>query len=94
MDIQSLKQIATLSKLKIEDDSIEALLSDFNKIVSYVDKIKELDTSSIQDDEIYEAHINFIRQDKIGDCLKREDIASIAPKFESGYIVVPRVIET
>lgn len=93
MNKEELLQIASLAKLKIEDQEVDSMLSDFNKIVAYVDKIKEMDTSSINEDEIYFNHQNSIRPDITGVCLKKEEIASVAPQFENGYVVVPRVIE-
>jgi aspartyl-tRNA(Asn)/glutamyl-tRNA(Gln) amidotransferase subunit C len=35
-----------------------------------------------------------IRKDEIGTSLGRDELSKISPKFENGYIVVPRVIET
>ncbi len=94
MDTKQLKQIAELSKIKIEDDKIESMLKDFNSIVEYVDKVKELDTTNVSEDEIYFNHENSIRPDVVGKSLTIDQISRIAPKFEDGYIVVPRVIET
>ncbi|MCB1193289.1 MAG: Asp-tRNA(Asn)/Glu-tRNA(Gln) amidotransferase subunit GatC [Leptospiraceae bacterium] len=94
MDVKQLKQIAELSKLKIEDTKVESMLKDFNSIVEYVDKVKELDTTGVSEDEIYFNHENSIRPDVVGKSLSIDQISEIAPKFENGYIVVPRVIET
>lgn len=94
MDIKQLNQIAELSKLKIEDSKVESMLKDFNDIVQYVDKVKELDTSSVSEEEIYYNHQNSTRPDIVGESLPVEEIQKIAPKFEDGYIIVPRVIET
>ena len=93
MDKETLQKIATLSKLKIADDQIESVLADFNKIMSYVDQINELDTGSISDDEVYYYPENRLRKDEPGEQLTREDISSFAPEFENGYIVVPKVID-
>ena len=93
MDKETLQKIATLSKLKIADDQIESVLADFNKIMSYVDQVNELDTGAISDDEVYYYHENRLRKDEPGEQLTREDIASFSPEFENGYIVVPKVID-
>lgn len=94
MDLETLKKIAGLARLKVEEREAEGFLNDFNKVLDYVDQVKALDTSSIQDDEIYFNHENFTRKDEVENTLTREELSAIAPEYENGYIVVPKVIET
>ncbi|TGL90495.1 Asp-tRNA(Asn)/Glu-tRNA(Gln) amidotransferase subunit GatC [Leptospira congkakensis] len=94
MDEKELKNIANLAKLNIEDTDISSMLNDFSRIVQYVDEIKNLDTSSVGDDEIYEQIFYELRKDLAENGLKRDDLAKIAPSYENGYVVVPKVIET
>ncbi|GBF49119.1 aspartyl/glutamyl-tRNA amidotransferase subunit C [Leptospira ryugenii] len=94
MDEKELRNIASLAKIAIHDDEISGMLNDFSRIVSYVDEIKSLDTSSISDDEIYQLTMNQLRPDVKENDLEREKLAKIAPSYENGYVVVPRVIET
>lgn len=94
MDEKSLREIAALAKISIKDDEISGMLNDFSRIVSYVDEIKNLDTSSVEDDEIYETSMNVLRPDITENTLDREALSKIAPSYENGYVVVPRVIET
>jgi len=94
MEKEKLQAIANLAKLKFEESQLDGMLTDFNKIMSYVDKVTELDTKSVTEEEIYEWSENKVRPDILGDSMTRDEIAKIAPKFENGYIVVPRVIET
>ncbi|TGK25202.1 Asp-tRNA(Asn)/Glu-tRNA(Gln) amidotransferase subunit GatC [Leptospira stimsonii] len=90
----SLQKIADLSRLKIRPEEKESTLRDFNKVLEYVDQVKGLDVSSIEDDEIYLQHENAIRPDLSGKHLTREEIETFAPSFQNGYFVVPKVIET
>ncbi|BDA78857.1 hypothetical protein LPTSP3_g17870 [Leptospira kobayashii] len=94
MDEKQLRAIAGLSKLNINDNEIEGMLGDFSRIVKYVDEIKNLDTSSVGDDEIYGQTMQVLRKDIAENALRREDLAKIAPSYENGYVVVPQVIET
>ncbi|MCW7471093.1 Asp-tRNA(Asn)/Glu-tRNA(Gln) amidotransferase subunit GatC [Leptospira kanakyensis] len=94
MDEKELKNIANLAKLNIEEKEVSSMLSDFSRIVQYVDEIKNLDTSSVGDDEIYEQIFYELRKDLAENGLKRDDLAKIAPSYENGYVVVPKVIET
>lgn len=94
MDINTLRNIASLAKLKVDDTEAEKFVSDFNKMIEYVDVIKSLNTDSIQDDEIYYNHQNFTRPDVVENNLNRETLSKITPEYENGFIVVPKVIET
>ena len=94
MDIGTLRNIASLAKLKVDDNEADKFVSDFNKMIEYVDVIKSLNTDSIQEDEIYFNHQNFTRPDKVDNNLNRDLLSKIAPEYENGFIVVPKVIET
>ncbi|HRG47447.1 MAG: Asp-tRNA(Asn)/Glu-tRNA(Gln) amidotransferase subunit GatC [Leptospiraceae bacterium] len=94
MEKDKLQSIANLAKLRFEESQLEGMLTDFNKIMAYVDKVKELDTNGVTEEEIYEWSENRVRPDILGNSMTRDEISRIAPKFENGYIVVPRVIET
>lgn len=94
MNKKELLEIANLAKLKIGEGEISSFLEDFNSIVSYVDSVKELNVTDMDMDEIYLNHENSLRLDEVQNTLTRDSISSFAPKFENGYIVVPRVIET
>lgn len=94
MDQKQIRAIAALAKLKIDDSEIETVLKDFSSMLSYVDQIKELETSSVGDDEIYFQILETPRKDIAENTLTREDLGANAPKYENGYVVVPRVIET
>ncbi|TGK19233.1 Asp-tRNA(Asn)/Glu-tRNA(Gln) amidotransferase subunit GatC [Leptospira fluminis] len=91
---ESLKKIADLAKLRIRSEEVGPFLQDFNKILNYVDTIKELDVSSITEDDLYPDLGNSVRHDKIEYGLTRQEIESFAPSFQNGYFVVPKVIET
>ena len=94
MEKEKLQAIANLAKLRFEESQIDWILADFNKIMAYVDKVSELDTSTVSEEEIYEWSENKVRPDILGNSLTRDEISKVAPKFENVYIVVPRVIET
>ncbi len=91
---ESLQKIAELSRLKIDPKDIQTFLSDFNKVLNYVDTITELDVSSITEEELYPNEGNVVREDVAADGLSRAQIESFAPSFQNGYFVVPKVIET
>lgn len=93
VDVDTVKKIAFLSRLKIEDDSVEATKEEFNKILAWVDQLKEVDTGNVE--QLISVNENSIqlREDEVtqGQCSK--DILANAPMKEYGYFAVPKVVE-
>jgi aspartyl-tRNA(Asn)/glutamyl-tRNA(Gln) amidotransferase subunit C len=63
------------------------------KIISYVDKLNELDTLGVKPMEHVIPMKNVLREDVSGESYDRERILSNAPKQCDGCFVVPKVVE-
>lgn len=87
-------KIAHLSKLSLEGGELEKLAHDFNGILNFVAQIKEADTTNAPAIDHPLGHTNAHRDDKPQASISQDDIRAFAPKFEAGFFVVPRVIET
>ena len=85
--------VATLARLSLKDDEIDALTSDMDSILAYVEKLNELDTGDI----VPTAHAvpveNAFREDQVRPSLGMEKALKNAPKSENGCFRVPKVIE-
>lgn len=93
MDEQTVKKIAFLSRLKIEDDRIEATKDEFEKILTWVDQLKEVDTDNVEPLISVNENSIQLREDEVttGQC--SDDILANAPMKEYGYFAVPKVVE-
>ena len=92
IDTQTVKRIAFLSRLKIEDDKI-ASTEEFNKILQWVDQLKEVDTENVEPlISVNENNIT-MRTDVVTDGNVADDIMANAPMTEYGYFAVPKVVE-
>lgn len=88
------QRIAHLSKLNLEGEELHKLTHDFNQILEFVEQIKEVDVSGVPAFEHALSVENVRREDVSKESLSRESIEQNAPRYEAGYVVVPRVIET
>jgi aspartyl-tRNA(Asn)/glutamyl-tRNA(Gln) amidotransferase subunit C len=94
MDKDTALYIARLSRLALSDDEKEEIIKDFSKIVGFVEKIKELDISSIKEDYILvNPNENVFRQDVVVKVNLQSELEENAPQYEDGFFVVPKVIE-
>ncbi len=93
IDKETVKRIAFLSRLKIEDDKIEAAEQEFNKILGWVDQLKEVDTNDVAPlVSVNENHLQ-MRRDEVTEGNIAEEILANAPMKEYGYFAVPKVVE-
>ncbi|MBS4773306.1 MAG: Asp-tRNA(Asn)/Glu-tRNA(Gln) amidotransferase subunit GatC [Proteobacteria bacterium] len=93
VDTQTVKRIAFLSRLKIEDDKIAATEDEFNKILQWVDQLKEVDTENVEPLVSVNENNITMRQDVVTDGNIADEILANAPMKEYGYFVVPKVVE-
>ena len=87
------KSLCLLARLDPADESLDGLMEDFNKILSYVETIQQADTSSVEDAYSKDDTRNATRTDEPGAVLAPSEIAAFAPHWESGHFVVPAVID-
>lgn len=93
IDTQTVKRIAFLSRLKIEDDKIAATEDEFNKILQWVDQLKEVDTENVEPLVSVNENNITMRQDAITDGNMADEVLANAPLKEYDYFVVPKVVE-
>ena len=93
VDTKTVKRIASLAKLKIDDDKVEDVEGEFNKILDWIEQLNEVDTNhvepllSVNDENLR------LREDKVSDGNQRDAVLANAPMSSYGYFVVPKVVE-
>ena len=90
---QDIDTVASLSRLNIRDDEVEGVMEQLDKFLTYVDNLKEIDTTNIEPTTYALKMQNVFREDIVKPSLPRDDALSNAPLKEDGYFKVPRVLE-
>ncbi|MDO3378616.1 Asp-tRNA(Asn)/Glu-tRNA(Gln) amidotransferase subunit GatC [Geoalkalibacter halelectricus] len=87
------EKVAGLARLALSADEIQALTGQMDAILSYVDKLDELDVADI----VPTAHAvpveNALREDLVRPSIGSEKALANAPEAADGCFRVPRVIE-
>ncbi len=91
ISLSDVEKVAKLAKLSFSDQEKEVFLQQFSKIVHFVEKIGELDTEQIAPMTHAVEKWNVLREDSETASLSNEEIAIIAPRFDEGHIIVPKV---
>jgi len=98
VDKQTVAKIASLARIKLGEDELEAMVPELNSILGWVEQLGEVDVSGIEPmTAVIENHLR-LREDVIdADPLtgggKRESVLANAPVAEHGFFGVPKVIE-
>jgi len=91
MDRDGILRIAKLARLEIEEEKIEKFTKEFNKILNYFEKLREVDTEEVESFTFLKE--NFFREDEVKNFEDRERILEIAPERQDRFFKVKKVIE-
>ncbi|NMB97893.1 MAG: Asp-tRNA(Asn)/Glu-tRNA(Gln) amidotransferase subunit GatC [Clostridiaceae bacterium] len=86
-----MENLSNLARLKIEEKDVEQIAYDIDKIIQYIDKLSELDTSQIEPMEYLNLSSNVMREDEVKESYDRDRILACVPGKNKEYIIVPRV---
>lgn len=85
--------IANLSKLSFEGAQKEAIRQDLERMISFVDKLSELDTTGVEPLIFMSEEVNRLREDVVHQEITHEDALRNAPKKDSDYFRIPKVLD-
>ncbi len=93
IDTETVKRIAFLSRLKVENDKIEATKEEFNKILTWIEELNEINTDAVE--PLISVNDISLRQrpDEVTDGNYKEAVLKNAPASEYDYFAVPKVVE-
>lgn len=87
------EKIAHLARLSFTDEEKTAIQKDLQNMVSFVEKLNEVDTTGVPP-LLYIGHeINVLREDKVHGSITRESALQNAPATDGVFFKVPRVIK-
>lgn len=93
VDNNTIKHVASLARLNLGEKELEELRIDMENIISYVDKLNELDVSGIEPTSHIIPVKNVFRKDIKKESYDREEILKNAPEKENGCFLVPKIVE-
>jgi aspartyl-tRNA(Asn)/glutamyl-tRNA(Gln) amidotransferase subunit C len=89
---EEVRYVAQLARLELDEEEIEYFSHQLGRVIEYVKKIGELDTSHITPTSHLGKIKNPLRHDEETPSLKR-DLLEGAPSIRDGYFMVPKVVE-
>ncbi|MFA5805396.1 MAG: Asp-tRNA(Asn)/Glu-tRNA(Gln) amidotransferase subunit GatC [Melioribacteraceae bacterium] len=89
---KDVEYIAELARLKFKEAELESFTHQLNEILSYVDKLNELDTENVEPLSHPVENINVFRNDELKQSISTEEALKNAPDKTEEFFKVPKVI--
>ena len=84
--------IALLARLEFEEHEKEEIKLDMQKMISFIEKLNELDTAGVTPLLHMSDNVNVLREDEVKESITREEALSNAAMHDEHFFKVPKVI--
>ena len=86
------ENLANLARLEFNDQEKTDIKKDLEKMIRFVEKLNELDTTGVPPLLHMSANVNILRNDEVKGSVSREEGLKNAPDHNSSFLFVPKVI--
>ncbi|MFP5081914.1 Asp-tRNA(Asn)/Glu-tRNA(Gln) amidotransferase subunit GatC [Pedobacter sp. JCM 36344] len=93
IDKQTITKVANLARIEIQENDVEELIMDMNKILTFMEKLNELDTNGVEPLVYMNSDENVWREDLVNQEITVEDGLKNATLHNDRFFLVPKIIE-
>lgn len=93
VDIATVKRVAHLARIAVDDAKAEAMTGELNTILGFVEQLNEVDIDGVEPMTSVTPMEMKKRTDNVSDGSKAGDIVANAPASEDNFFQVPKVVE-
>lgn len=93
IDISEIERLAELSRLRLNDEEKNAAREDMERIIGFIDKLQQVDTTGIEPLVHVNNHVNVLRDDVESQSVNKEDALKNAPSHDSDFFKIPKVLK-
>lgn len=93
IDSTTARKMAHLARLDFDENAEQSMLESMSEILDWVEQLEEVDTTGVEPLTNMSFEINVLREDKVGKHLSREEGLFNAPRHDSEFFRVPKVLE-
>ena len=90
---ETIEYVGILAKLELSEEEKEQAKSDMGRMLDYIDKLGELDTSDVEPMSHVFPVQNVFREDVVTNGDTRERLLANAPEQKDGMFMVPKTFE-
>ncbi len=93
VDDKLIDDLSRLAKLQFDKQSSEKMKEDLDTILSFVEKLSEVNTDDVDPLIFMSEEVNVLREDTIANEVSQENALKNAPQKDSDYFKVPTVLK-
>jgi len=93
IDKDTVAKIAHLARLEVNEQETENMVTDMTKILDFMAKLNEVDTSNVEPLIYMTNEVNSLRDDVVKQEITHEEALSNAPEQDGKHFLVAKVIE-
>ncbi len=87
------EHVGRLARLALSEEERERMRAQLDAILTYIDKLNELDTSQVEPTSHVIPMTNVFREDKVRPSLSQDQALANAPDRQEALFRVPRILE-
>jgi len=89
---EMIDKLANLARLEFDEAEKEEIKRDLQKMIGFIDKLNELDTTGVEPLLHMSDNINVLREDEVSGMITRDEALKNAPLHNEQFFKVPKVI--
>lgn len=93
VDIETVKRVAKLSRIAVDDEKAARIQGELNNILGFVEQLNEVNVDGVEPMTSVVDTSMKKRHDEVNDGSKADDVVANAPASEEHFFMVPKVIE-
>lgn len=93
VDTATVKRVAKLARIAVDDDGAERMTGELNAILGFVEQLGEVNVDGVEPMTSVMPMDMKKREDTVTDGDKADDIVANAPETERNFFLVPKVVE-
>lgn len=90
---ETVDHIAHLARLEFKGEAKQEIKSDLENIISFMEVLQEVDTEGVEPLIFMNDEINKLREDEPAVTINQKDALLNAPKKDSDYFRIPKVLD-
>lgn len=93
IDKETIAKVANLARINIGEQEADAVMADMNKILTFMEKLNELDTTGVEPLIYMNSEENIWREDVVKQEVSVTDGLKNAALHNENFFLVPKIIE-
>ena len=92
IDRDTIRRIAELARLKLDEVEEKEMETQLVRILDYMEVLGEIDLDSVRPTSHALGYTNVTRRDEERESFARDVVEKLAPEWDRGHVVVPRIV--